>query len=169
MPVTSVSPLGALRQDHKVIREQLLRLEEVLPQLTPVSGPAFERSREILAEIVAFLSQELEAHLLKEETILFSYLDKVEGDRLGAVADMRSEHDQMRENNQALRQIIRQLEAGQDDADIRARLERLCVAAMGLIRRHLDPEDSVIFRIAEEMLSPQALRAVAKRMTPHSA
>ncbi|SHI97212.1 Hemerythrin-like domain-containing protein [Lutispora thermophila DSM 19022] len=99
-------------------------------------------------------------HHGKEETLLFNRMM----DELGSLADklvrhgMLVEHDLGRLYMSELEEALKKLESGDEDAKL-----DIIASAMGyvnLLKRHIDKEDNVIYKFAENNLKKDTLKLI---------
>lgn len=146
-----------LKDEHRGIEKMLAALERGIPRLeagdhSPI--PTFEQGVDFLR---GFADR---CHHHKEEQILFPALAEkgvpVDGGPIGCMLD---EHVQGRAYIQAMATAIERHGGGDPGA-----LRDLAAAARGytqLLRAHIQKEDMVLFRVADQVLGDEAQRAMA--------
>jgi hemerythrin-like domain-containing protein len=146
-----------LRQEHQVIREALNFAEGLSIKLErgePVSI-------EVLASVMHFFRLFVEqCHHNKEEEIFFPLLEKrgvsTWGGPLGV---MLMEHDRARA---LIREMSETAEAYRSDGETAGkRWARAAWDYSGLMQEHFGKEEEVLFRIADNILSPEEQTAIA--------
>jgi hemerythrin-like domain-containing protein len=150
-------PLHTLKHEHRVIERALRALEGVCIRLdwgqhVPV---------EVISQLVDFMGEFADRyHHGKEEACLFPLLQRhgiVRGGPLGVIAE---EH---RIESDLTAQMHRAIE-GYRDVDAEAR-QRFVDAARRYTRHllsHIDKEESILFRLADEMLDEEDKVSLSK-------
>ncbi|MBI2303614.1 MAG: hemerythrin domain-containing protein [Chloroflexi bacterium] len=162
MSATNTNPLVALRQDHVVVLEHLDRMEKACRQLARGGGSHFEEAIVSLKGTAAFFVNELEAHLRKEEDVLFPSLEAVIGAEGGPTAVMRQEHQDLRNKNWEFQIWVADLDDGTNESV--NQVQKLSTYMTGLLREHIHKEDYILFSIAEEALDASVLARMGQQM-----
>jgi hemerythrin-like domain-containing protein len=103
-----------------------------------------------------------ECHHGKEEAVLFPALEKVGIPREGGpVGVMLDEHQQMRGYLRGVAQAVERLAAGEVGAG--GEVVRHAESYTVTLRRHIDKENSMLFRMAEMRLGPDRERELAEQ------
>lgn len=103
-----------------------------------------------------------ECHHGKEEAVLFPALEKAGIPREGGpVGVMLYEHDQMRGALRAVGEAVERLRAGEVGAE--GDIVRHAGDYAGTLRRHIDKENNVLFRMAEMRLGPDQEKQLAEQ------
>jgi len=144
-------PFHILKHEHRVIEKVLRSLDGTCARLergTPVPASA-------LLEIVDFITTFADRyHHGKEERFLFPTLERGGIPRQGGpLAVMEHEHQVERELMAELRQSIDSYAAG--DAPATRRFVEAGRAFLILLTGHIEKEDSILFRIADEVLDEE--------------
>ena len=150
-------PFHILKHEHRIIERALRGLDGVCMRMeSGIRIPA-----ESLSEIVSFITTFADSyHHGKEETLLFPALERRgitrEGGPLGV---MEYEH-------QVERELIADLEQAIDlykDGDVEAapRFVDAARAYLRLLVGHIEKEDSILFRIGDEVLDDEEKDALA--------
>ena len=147
-------PFHILKHEHRIIERVLRSLDGVCARLdggTPVPAS-------VLLEIVDFITNFADHHHHgKEEQLLFPALERSGIPRQGGpLAVMEHEHQIERELMADLRQSIDSYADG--DALATRRFVEAGRAFLILLTGHIEKEDSILFRIGDEVLD-EALKA----------
>jgi len=154
-------PTQILSDEHRVIEGVLGAVEKL------AEGPvgALEPWKKALEFIRGFADQ---CHHFKEEKVLFPALEEhgipVEG---GPVGTMLLEHEEGRSYVQAMLAAIKLIEAKNEAAK-----ESLLTSAQAycrLLREHIQKEDEVLFRMADEVIPAEAQKKVLAAFAQHEA
>lgn len=139
--LTRISAVSILSGEHRVIL-QLLDVLQRVAEVTRTSGKIPElHARQILEVLRTFADT---CHHGKEEEILFPALEAlVPG--FGPTQVMRAEHVDGRIHIKAMSAAV---ESGQPGA-----YAQHALAYVDLLRRHINKEDEILFRMAQTMLS----------------
>ena len=154
-------PTQILSDEHRVI-ERVVGAVEKLSQ-----GPVGELAPWNMA--LDFIRNFADrCHHVKEEKILFPALEAhgipVEG---GPVGMMLMEHEEGRSYARAMLAAVSLIEAGNEAAK-----DTLLVTARTYcrhLREHIDKEDEVLFRMADEAIPPAEQKKIAAAFTQHEA
>jgi hemerythrin-like domain-containing protein len=152
-------PTQILSDEHRVIERVLGAVEKLAA--SPVG--ALEPWKKALDFIRNFADQ---CHHVKEEKVLFPALEAhgipVEE---GPVGMMLMEHEEGRSYVRSMLAAISLIEAGNEAAK-----ESLCSSAQAycrLLRDHIQKEDEVLFRMADEVISAEEQKKVSAAFAQH--
>jgi len=151
MQVHIANPIQQFRQEHAEALEVLDRLAVALQQLS--SADAMNTAH----EAIVFLEGELRAHNEREEECLFPILETVLPSP-GPTAVMRAEHREIWNLVSALKLSMQQA----PPTPLVARETGLML--VDLLRRHIDKENGILFPMAQQLLSSEAMSSVARGM-----
>ena len=155
-------PTDILSDEHRVI-ERVLGAVEKLTHL-PVAN-ALDRWKEALIFFRQFADQ---CHHFKEEQVLFPALEEHGIPREGGpVGMMLTEHEGGREHVTAMIAAVGQLEAG--NAAAGESLLSHARAYLTLLREHIQKEDDILFRMADEVIPEHEQKEILKRFEAHEA
>lgn len=154
-------PFHILKHEHRVIERTLRALDGVCARFE--AGDSVPPP--VLLEIVDFITTFADHyHHGKEETLLFPALERRgitrEGGPLGM---MEYEHQVERELTADLVQAIRLYQDGNAEA-----IKRFIEASRSYLRllvSHIEKEDSILFRIGDELLDDEEKAALAASFT----
>jgi hemerythrin-like domain-containing protein len=148
-----------LKKEHAAIERMISILETVCRRLQ--AGEPVDAAH--VGQIVEFFHGFAdECHHGKEEAVLFPALEKVGIPREGGpVGVMLYEHDQMRGLLRAVAEAVERVRAGEVGAA--GDIVRHAGNYAGALRRHIDKENNLLFRMAEMRLGPQQEAALAER------
>jgi hemerythrin-like domain-containing protein len=142
-------PTGLLRYEHELITRALLLLEREAKALEQGSATARGRLTQLTEFIREFADRR---HHGKEEDVLFVAMEEAGLPRdVGPLAMMRLEHDQGRA-------LVRTMVGGDDAAAAKAARD-----FARLLAGHIQKENGVLYPMAEEMLSPDAIKRMLRR------
>lgn len=145
--------------DHRRVLKELVKLEKSLDNLDVDA-----RTRSDIVEVALFIQDEVQAHFLNEEKILFPLLEEVPGMKEGPLKMMRVEHEEFRKNDQRLQEMAERLRFREDVSTFRDELIETGRAIVLLLREHIDKEDNVLFPMAERFLGEKTLLDAAEKM-----
>jgi hemerythrin-like domain-containing protein len=148
-----------LKKDHVAIERMLGVLETVSRRLQ--SGQLVDPAH--ISQIVDFFHGFAdECHHAKEELALFPALEKVGIPRAGGpVGVMLHEHDQMRGYLRGVAEAIERVQAGEVGAA--GEVIRHAENYASTLRRHIDKENNMLFRMAEMRLGPSTEQELAEQ------
>lgn len=148
-----------LKKEHETIEAMLKILEAVLKRLEVGEKTEPEHLSEIVDFFRVFADR---CHHGKEEEIFFPALEMAgipkEG---GPIGVMLQEHDQMRAYMSGLAEAGGRYQAGEPEA--REEVIRYASAYAAMLRKHIEKENQVLFKMAEIYLSPEEEKELAER------
>jgi hemerythrin-like domain-containing protein len=155
MPAQPHSPTDELKDEHVLVLMVVEAMEREVAHIE--TGGAVHADR--VAHMVDFTKNFTDGcHHAKEEKLLFPILEERDRGAAGQVSILLSEHDAGRE---AVRGIVENLPRAGEDADARAAVaENLRLYAF-LLHLHINKEDTVLFPLADELLSDQEMELLA--------
>jgi regulator of cell morphogenesis and NO signaling len=146
------------RTHHKYTREEIARLTALLGKVCSVHGQNHPELLEI-RETFAALAQELTTHLMKEEMVLFPYIERMEeaviqsepvlpapfGSVQNPVAMMEHEHDSAGAALRAMRKASSEFTAPADACISFQTLYRALPALEADLHQHIHLENNILF------------------------
>jgi hemerythrin-like domain-containing protein len=168
-----VGPIGDLKRQHEVLQAEMRGIMEMARELR---GDALQQARQSFSERLVFFRQALDLHCLREEEALFPEARELataparsggaeQADLLGRFLEGEGEDD-MRAHSlvSARMEQISRLLGGEMDEGAVTRLRALASAAQSLLDSHCAKEDTMIFPIIEQALTPDQMAWVWERM-----
>jgi len=149
-----------LKQEHRVIEKVLTALQKLAE---PSRQLSLEQWRKALDFIRGFADQ---CHHLKEEKLLFPALEQhgipLEG---GPIGVMLVEHE---EGRGYVRGMVDALASAETDPEAaKQTLAANATSYLSLLKEHIRKEDEILFNIADETLSPDEQRHLAREFEEH--
>ncbi len=145
------SATQVLMDEHRGIERMLAAMERDLPRLEAGDGsvvPLFEQGVDFLRNFAD------RCHHHKEELLLFPKLiERGVPNKGGPIGVMLGEHETGRAEIRAMDEAIRQYRAG--DRSALADLAGAARRYTTLLRQHIAKEDQILFRMADQVLSPE--------------
>lgn len=152
------------RTHHKYTREEITRLTALVQKVSSVHGKNHPELYQI-REVFAGLAQELTTHLMKEEMVLFPYIERMEeaiiqgepvlpapfGTVRNPVAMMEHEHDSAGAALSAIRKASREFTAPEDACVSYQTLYKALAALEADLHQHIHLENNILFPRAIEM------------------
>ncbi len=150
------SPTDELKQEHVYVLMVVEAMEHEVAHIEAGGAPHAER----VAQMMEFTRRFTDGyHHYKEEQVLFPVLEERDRGAAGQISILLSEHEAGRE---AVRGVLDNLPRADEDEAARAAVgENLKVYAM-LLRFHINKEDTVLFPLADELLSDQEAELMAE-------
>ena len=151
-----------LSDEHRVI-ERVLAAVEKLTRMPVMSSLA--KWKDALVFFRHFADQ---CHHFKEEQVLFPALEEhgIPRDD-GPVGMMLIEHEEGRSHVKSMFAAVEQLEAG--NTAMQGMLLSHASAYLTLLREHIQKEDDVLFRMADEVIPESEQKEMLKRFEAHEA
>lgn len=151
-----------LSDEHRVIERVLVALEKLTSQ--PIKG-SFESWKKALDFIRHFADQ---CHHYKEEKVLFPALEEHGVPRDGGpVGMMLIEHEEGRSYVRGMAAALVQIEDG-DPSAANALFEN-AKNYLRLLREHIQKEDDILFRMADEVIPADEQAKMLQRFEVHEA
>ncbi len=172
-------PIERLLIEHRSIMRQVAELREAVRRLGAEGPAGLPEALPALRGTVRMIERELLAHARREDEALFPALERVFGTAGTPTAVMRHEHAAIHAEAERFRATLRQLEEVEHPAIVRAGSELAGLAAAGgdaaalratgaaivqLLDQHFAKEEEILFPMAREILEPEDLAEVARRM-----
>lgn len=156
----SKDPIAILMAQHE---EGLARLKALSGYIQRVeTGEVTGEVLEGIRKATAFINNEVRAHNEKEEELLFPELEKVLPPK-GPTFVMREEHRRLWEVLEKVEGTLERLEGDKDGAVI----DELVASAqfvVQLLSEHINKENSVLFPMARQLLTPEQMATIADRI-----
>jgi hemerythrin-like domain-containing protein len=151
-----------LSDEHRVIERVLAALERLTEKPALASLDSWKKALDFIRR---FADQ---CHHLKEEKILFLALEEHgipnEG---GPIGMMLIEHEEGRSYVRAMFDALGKIEAG--DSSAQAALYDNAKQYLRLLREHIQKEDEILFRMADEVLSADEQKKLLAAFAEHEA
>jgi hemerythrin-like domain-containing protein len=152
-------PILYLREEHEHALAALDRLEGGLRDLG--KDP---KALEVIREAVRFVNHEVRHHNEREEKVLFPRLSERTPPG-GPVEVMLAEHRQLWEHLDRLEEALGRIPAqGAPDQEVESEIRARGQAILDLLRAHIQKENMVLFRMADELIPPEVKQTMAAEM-----
>ena len=152
----NATPTDELKQEHVLVLMVVEAMEREVAYLEDGGAPHLER----IAMMVDFTRNFTDGcHHAKEERLLFPILEERDRGAAGQVSVLLSEHDAGRE---AVRGIADNLPRAAEDAAARAAVAENLKLYAFLLRLHINKEDTVLFPLADTLLSDQEMELLSE-------
>lgn len=159
---TTARPTEILSDEHRVI-ESVLAAVEKLTRMPVMSS--LEKWKDALVFFRHFAD---ECHHFKEEKVLFPALEEHGIPRDGGpVGMMLVEHEEGRAHVKSMLAAVEQLEAGNDA--LQGMLLSHAGVYLTMLREHIQKEDDILFRMADEVIPEHEQKEILKRFESHEA
>lgn len=173
------NPIDELLREHVEIMGTVAGLRRALAALDERGEAAVAEAVPAFRSVAAMMGTTLLRHARKEDEVLFPALERIWGRREGTpTAVMRMEHSMIHNRVDLFRDTLAQLEAEHpallersaelaaaigENPDVET-LRRVGEEIVHLLDAHFGKEEDILFPMAREMLSPEALDEAARRM-----
>ncbi len=173
------NPIDQLISEHEEIMAEIAHLRREVRELEIRGESALPEALPVFASVSRMMATQLLTHARKEDEALFPALEAALGGAGGPTAVMRQEHREIHAQAARFRQTVYELNEIEHPAIVAggARLrelttggapaEELRATAFEVIRLldlHFGKEEDILFPMARQVLPPETLRAVARRM-----
>ena len=153
---------GLLSDEHRVIERVLAAVE----RLTTKPATEFLQPWKMALDFVRHFADQ--CHHIKEEKVLFPALEEhgipTEG---GPVGMMLQEHEEGRSYVRAMFDALGKIEAG--DRSAQAALCDNAKQYLRLLREHIQKEDDILFRMADEVIPADEQKQLLEKFEIHEA
>ena len=156
-----------MREDHRRVLAEADALEAAMARTGGSDGPD---SAEALDRVTALLDRQFGTHMAAEDDVLYPAL-------MEALPETRPSIEPLRADHGVLRMMLADLVETMKEEPGEARHEQLVVQIrdlVDLLRIHIRKEEAVVIGVAERVLRPAEVEALAARMargttkTPHA-
>ncbi len=153
----SMHPLKILMEEHKILLEFAIKLKEIALSFHDRQRPAQEEI-EALRHITNHF-KESESHYLREENVLFPYLEKHGITQPPMI--MWSEHQEIRKRKGELYQIFEELISNESKPSIE-KFKNLAIQIEALLQSHFLKENSVLFPTSQRVITDMEWEEIKK-------
>jgi len=172
-------PIDALLEEHVAIMAEVAALRRAVRDLTERGEAALPAAAAALAAVSRMMSTRLLLHARKEDEALFPALEEIFGADGGPTRIMRREHQEIHEQAALFRQTLHDLNQVEHPAIVAGGARLAALVATGssaealratgaeivrLLDLHFEKEETILFPMARQMLTPEMLEDVARRM-----
>jgi iron-sulfur cluster repair protein YtfE (RIC family) len=172
-------PIDQLLEEHVAIMAEVAELRRAVRELTERGEAALPAASAALAAVSRMMATRLLRHARKEDEALFPALERIFGADGGPTTVMRREHQEIHAQAALFRQTLHELNQVEHPAIVArgARLASLVATGSSadslratgaeiirLLDLHFSKEETILFPMARQMLTPEALEDVARRM-----
>lgn len=177
-------PIQELLDEHDRVRGLLEEARRLLSGLLARNAASLDaEAREFFADLDAFLAVDLEAHIAKEEEVLFPPLERGGEELLRMCEDMVVQHDEIKARRAIVQGMLAHLCEGHDDVHAAVEATRTSIARAdegdpnglrelwnavfrldAMLQGHFDDEEGDLFPAAEALLSAEEFEAMVPAM-----
>jgi regulator of cell morphogenesis and NO signaling len=172
-------PIDHLLEEHRVIMADFEALRRAVEDLRRRGDTALPDALPALRRVGDMMATTLHRHARKEDEALFPALEKVFGTGGGPTMVMRQEHRDIHAGAELFRRTLHELNevehpaivaGGEALRDLSAaggsadQLRRTGEEIVNLVDLHFGKEENILFPMAREVLTPEALEAVGRRI-----
>lgn len=172
-------PIDRLLEEHQAIMARVDELRRAVADLRRRGETALPEGLPVLEAVSAMMDTELVAHARREDEALFPALEAIFGATETPTAVMREEHRAIHARAQLFHRTLHELNQVEHPAIVAGGERLRAIAAQGgrpedlsaigaeiieLLDLHFRKEEEILFPMAREVLSSEALREVARRM-----
>jgi hemerythrin-like domain-containing protein len=148
-----------MRDDHRRMLERVAALEALMAEEGAwKSGSRVEAE---LRDVLALMERQFATHMAAEDDVLFPSLLEALPEAKGSVEPLVTEHAELRDMLQRLRVTLAEADPSDRDEQIAVQVRDL----IDLLRIHIRKEEAVVISVAERMLRPREVEALAARMS----
>ncbi len=148
-----------MRGDHARVLAEVGALESTVAALDEGRAVAGEIET-ALRRAVEMLGRQFGTHMAAQDGVLYPALARALPESLGSLEPLRAEHEELRSLLDSLALLLGATPRRERDEQVAIQLRDL----IDLLRIHIRKEEAVVFRVAERVLEPRQLQALADRM-----
>lgn len=152
-----IYPLKILIEEHKILLEFAIKLKEIVLSFQDEKRPSHE-DIEVLGHIINHF-RESESHYLREENVLFPYLEKHGITQPPMI--MWSEHQEIRKRKGELYQTFEELSSIEREPPIK-KLRDLAIQIEALLQSHFLKENNILFPASQRVITDKEWKEIKK-------
>jgi hemerythrin-like domain-containing protein len=146
-----------MREDHRRVLDEVAAMEEATARgADPVSA---------VTRLTALLGRQFGSHMAAEDDVLYPALMNALPETRASIEPLRADHDVLRMMLADLEGTLRQEPGEAKDEEMAVQIRDL----VDLLRIHIRKEEAVVIGVAERVLRPAEVEALAARMARGSA
>ncbi len=148
-----------MRADHRYVLREISILDRAV-RLSQVREEGSEWPGEPAIRVLDMLAKQFETHMAAEDEILFPALAEALPQTRLSIEPLRADHAALRGMLRALKRLIATPPGQARDEQVRVQLRDF----VDLLRIHIRKEEAVVIGVAERVLQPSEVEALAARM-----
>ena len=156
----NMDPIQILLDDHARILARLAPLRIAVHQIAERGRAALPDVLPVVRDVVPAVAVHLAAHSRREDEAFFPVVEAACGGHFGPTDVMRGEHEAMDETIERLQAMLADAEPHWGVND----LGDWCGRLIHLIDAHFGKEESVVFPMARQALTEDALRQIGEAL-----
>lgn len=137
-------PTDILREEHENVLRKLDEFERIIRRLDEKNAISEE-----LKELASFFKTDFWLHFAKEEDGLFPVIENFMPREGGPTGMMLIEHEDLRATNDRIQEAVDRYLNVPNDSEAKDNIQEHASHFIGLLREHIDKEDSILFRMAD--------------------
>jgi hemerythrin-like domain-containing protein len=149
-----------LRDEHRELRPMIERIRHVADAVGVVPPQALH---EQVAEVRAFLAEELLPHAKGEEAALYPAVARILGSP-EATATMRHDHGEVAWLTEQLAAVLPELRAPSLPLEVERALRRILYGLYALVRVHVEEEEDIYLPLLDAQLTAEEAREMFRVM-----
>ena len=150
-------PTELLKEEHQNVLQRLDALEEIIGHLDKKEGISPK-----LKELASFFETDFWVHFTKEEEALFPEIERFIPREGGPTEMMLVEHEDLRNTNKEFQRAVDEYLGDSDSLEAKGLIQRHGTNFIGVLRDHINKEDSILFMMADMHLDQTQIDKVVK-------
>lgn len=150
-----------MREDHRRVLAEVAAMEEAMA----ARGGAGADPLPTVARVAALLERQFASHMAAEDEVLYPALMEALPETRASIEPLRADHGVLRMMLADLEETLRQEPGEARDEEMAVQIRDL----VDLLRIHVRKEEGLVIGVAERVLRPAEVEALAARMTRGSA
>jgi hemerythrin-like domain-containing protein len=154
----TMTPTQDLKHEHDIVKHALQIMDKLCDRVETGEKPNVEHITKLLEFLREFVDK---CHHAKEEELLFPTMEHAAGQQVKPmITQMLAEHETGRAHISGMKQAFADYKAGQPQA-VSALIENARGYIM-LLNSHIVKEDTILYEVADQILSPQQQQELAE-------
>ncbi len=155
--MTNKKPTEILREEHENVLKKLDALEKVISNLDKKTEISAE-----LKELASFFKTDFWVHFAKEEEALFPEIENFMPRESGPTGVMLIEHEDLRATNKQIQKAVDEYLRELNNLKAREMIREHGSHFIGLLREHINKENTILFGMADMHLNGTQLDKIIK-------
>lgn len=157
--MTQPNPVEALTKDHDEVLKRLRVLEAGARGL---GNSGDSEALKMVTQVLQFLDTDIRLHMRLEEEALFVVLERRIGREGGPIAVMLGEHEDLWAKVAELQQAVAALNTN-GGVQQQQQVSRVADYIVQLLEAHIHKENTILFPMAKEMMTPEEIVEVSRK------
>ena len=149
-----------MRADHRRVLEQIETLEAAAGRDGPGAGRKWPEAG--IRKFLGDAGRQFDTHMVAEDEVLFPALMEALPQTMANIGQLEAEHATLRTMLAQLKETVEEPAGAERDEQIGVQMRDF----IDLLRIHIRKEEALVISVAERVLRPREVKALAARMSP---